>query len=208
MTIRAFHSSGFLALALSVVLPACTASDAERASVASSEGAENAASMNTLPDDGVDERPTDSPARVTTGVRADGDGVVETIQVEPLLPSSTIVVDVVRLEEVCADPSVFFATDEATLDQNAKETIAYLAECIRTHDVRSVHITGHADERGSESYNERLGRARAERVAEQLRKHGVTEPDIRVESMGEQGSRYSLFWPLDRRATIDTEPSS
>lgn len=201
--LRTLSAPRFIALTLGLALPACA--EEEEPTTATTAGAE---SMNTMPDDGVNERPTDSPARVTTGTRPDGDGNPEMIQVDPMVPESVIVVDIERLEEVCADPSVYFDTDEATLSQQGKETVAYLAECIQNHDVRTVHITGHADERGTESYNERLGRQRAERVAELLRQHGVSEPEIRVESMGEQASRFSLFWPLDRRATIDTEPSS
>jgi outer membrane protein OmpA-like peptidoglycan-associated protein len=198
--LRHLFTCGLLALALT----GCTRETEAEPDTSTTAGAET---MNDMPDDGVNERPTDSPAQVTTGTRADGDDNPEMIQVDPMVPGSAIVVDIERLEEVCADPAVYFDTDEATLSQNAKETIAYLAECIRNHDVRSVHITGHADERGSASYNERLGRARAERVAQQLKRHGVTEPEVRVESMGEQASRYSLFWPVDRRVTIDTQPS-
>jgi len=201
--IKHLQASGLLALSLGLAIPACA--DNREPLENSTAGAE---SMNSMPEDGVNERPTDSPARVTTGTRPDGDANPEMIQVDPVVPESTIAVDIDRLEEVCADASVYFDTDEATLSQHGKETVAYLARCIENHDVRAVTITGHADERGTETYNDELGRQRAERVAELLRQHGVSEPEIRVESMGEQASRYSLFWPLDRQATIDTQPSS
>lgn len=206
MTANSKRASTALALALSIALPACAAD--EEPATARSSGGESVDTFNDMPDDGVNERPTNSPARVAS-MRSDGDPYPEYILVDPAIPDQRIAFELERLEEVCSDPSVYFATDSAELSADSRETIAYLAECVQNHDVRVVTITGHADERASESYNEALGQRRAEAVAELLQRHGVSEPEIRVESMGEQASRHhSLFWPVERRADVDTEPAS
>jgi len=162
-----------------------------------------------MPDDGVNEHSNPAaPARVAS-MRSDGDPYPEYILVDPSIPDMQVSFDLQRLEEVCADPSIYFETDSAELSADSRETIAYLAECVKNRNVRAVRITGHADVRASDSYNEALGQRRAEAVAELLQKHGVSEPEIRVESMGEQAAHHhSLFWAADRRVDIDTEPAS
>lgn len=207
MRISPTRASSVLALALALALPACASDDqTETATTTTSMGDESADTFHDMPADGVNERSATGPARVAP-MRDDGDPYPEYILVDPAIPESRIAFDIERLHEVCGDPSVYFETDSAELSADGLETIGYLAECIKSEDVRSVAITGHTDERGSTSYNEDLGQQRAERVAELLRQHGVSEPEIRVESMGEQAARYGLFWPEDRRVDIDTQPS-
>ena len=58
-----------------------------------------------------------------------------------------------------------------------------LAEYLRTHRHPSVTLTGHADERGSDSYNMELSRQRLEAVARYLRENGVTN-EARISSEG------------------------
>ncbi|MBO6938311.1 MAG: OmpA family protein [Deltaproteobacteria bacterium] len=195
-----------VALALGLALPACA--DEEEPTAARSTGGESADSFNDMPDDGVNERSSgDAPARVAS-MRSDGDPYPEYILVDPAIPERRTAFELQRLEQVCGDPSVYFETDSAELSADSRETIAYLAHCVQRHEVRAITITGHADERASDGYNEALGQRRAEAVAELLQKHGVTEPQIRVESMGEQASRHhSLFWADERRVDIETAPA-
>ena len=49
-----------------------------------------------------------------------------------------------------------------------------LAEYLRAYKHQPITLTGHADERGSNSYNMELSRQRLEAVARYLRGSGVT----------------------------------
>ncbi|MAC26650.1 MAG: hypothetical protein CMN31_00350 [Sandaracinus sp.] len=164
-------------------------------------------SFQDMPRDGVNERiDDDAPAAVTTGVRPAGSEDI--VQVDPATPPPRVVViDLERLEEECADPSVYFRTDSAELTTEAEMRLAYLSKCVTREDVRAIQLTGHADPRASESYNEELARERAAAVKRYLQRMGVEEPELRVVSMGEQAARWELFWPLDRRVDVEVSES-
>ncbi len=69
---------------------------------------------------------------------------------------------------------VLFDTSVAELRAEAKERLAAIAVDIRTRKYRQVEVNGHTDTRASHDNSDKLGRQRAEKVAEYLGQHGVT----------------------------------
>jgi outer membrane protein OmpA-like peptidoglycan-associated protein len=69
---------------------------------------------------------------------------------------------------------ITFVYDQTTFTAEGRRAAQMLAEYLRTRRQRSVTLTGHADERGSDSYNLELSRQRLEAVARYLRENGAT----------------------------------
>ena len=104
--------------------------------------------------------------------------------------------------------TVFFPTDEATLDEDDRAALDALAACLRgTPDTEAVTIVGAADPRASEPYNERLARERADAVASHLRESGVREGSFELRAVGEDGAVEGMpvLWPAQRHAVARVE---
>ena len=69
---------------------------------------------------------------------------------------------------------ITFVYDQTTFTAEGRRAAQMLAEYLRTHRHPSVALSGHADERGSDSYNMELSRQRLEAVARYLRESGIT----------------------------------
>ena len=68
---------------------------------------------------------------------------------------------------------ITFVYDQTTFTAEGRRAAQMLVEYLRTRQ-RSVTLTGHADERGSDGYNMELSRQRLEAVARYLQENGVT----------------------------------
>lgn len=90
-------------------------------------------------------------------------------------------------EPIMADVTVHFAFDRSDLLDDARVALTEAA-AVLTGDAVDVAIAleGHADATGPESYNETLGRARAEAVKAYLAEaHGIAADRMTVVSLGE-----------------------
>ena len=63
---------------------------------------------------------------------------------------------------------VFFDYDSAELDADAQELLQQQAAWLKEHNILSVTIEGHCDERGTREYNLALGEKRAQAVKNYL----------------------------------------
>ena len=63
---------------------------------------------------------------------------------------------------------VFFDYDSAELDADAQELLQHQAAWLKQHNILSVTIEGHCDERGTREYNLALGEKRAQAVKNYL----------------------------------------
>lgn len=81
--------------------------------------------------------------------------------------------------------SVYFDFDSSALDAAALNDIATAAEAAVSQNATSVEVGGHTDSSGSDAYNDRLSRTRAEVVAAQLASDGVNAALINTTSFGE-----------------------
>jgi len=79
---------------------------------------------------------------------------------------------------------VYFSTDSANLDGNAKEVLNSIVD--RTdNSTYTIGVKGYADNRGSESYNVGLSERRAEAVKDYLVSKGISASSISVSAEGE-----------------------
>lgn len=80
---------------------------------------------------------------------------------------------------------VLFETDRATLKAGAAATMDRLAQFMNDYPERRVLIEGHTDSRGSDDYNRRLSRERADAVRDALVLRGIDAQRIETAGKGE-----------------------
>ena len=98
---------------------------------------------------------------------------------------------------------VFFGYDSAELDADAQELLQHQAAWFKQHNILSVTIEGHCDERGTRDYNLALGEKRAQAVKNYLNGLAVF-PAINTISYGKErpaviGSNDGA-WSQNRRS--------
>jgi peptidoglycan-associated lipoprotein len=100
--------------------------------------------------------------------------------------------------------TVYFGTDEYSLDQASQATLAAQARWLMANSAVRASIEGHADERGTREYNQALGERRANAARDFLVSQGVPTSRLVVTSWGKerpvaQGSNEEA-WAQNRRA--------
>jgi outer membrane protein OmpA-like peptidoglycan-associated protein len=124
-----------------------------------------------------------------------------------LMSVMAIVIDT-RLAVMCGipDTKVFFKFDSATVRPDAKELLDKISTCAQSGPAKGkgLRVIGRTDPRGSESYNMKLGKDRAETVAKYLREQGVVATRTEIISKGEvdRNADDPWGWPYSRRVTI------
>lgn len=100
----------------------------------------------------------------------------------------------------CSLDPVYFDFDSSTLDDAARNKLSSVAACVRERGIKSLHITGLTDPRGTEEYNLALGDRRAQSVKKYLESLN-TGASIGASSMGEEIATGSdeTSWARDRR---------
>jgi outer membrane protein OmpA-like peptidoglycan-associated protein len=82
-------------------------------------------------------------------------------------------------------PDVLFEFDRADLTRDARRTVRDIADVLlRSARGRQVSIEGHTDSIGSQPYNQRLSRLRAESVADALVSAGVNRRRLHTRGFG------------------------
>ena len=92
---------------------------------------------------------------------------------------------VAYFQQVVGD-RVYFATDQHSLDGEARRTLDRQAQWLKTNAGTNVTIEGHADERGTRQYNLALGARRANSVRSFLASQGVAANRLRAVSFGKE----------------------
>jgi peptidoglycan-associated lipoprotein len=104
---------------------------------------------------------------------------------------------------------VYFAFDDASLDQQAQEVLREKAVWLRDNPDASVIIEGHTDERGTNAYNLALGERRAESVKSFLVNLGVDASRLTTISYGEERpiafGQTEAAWAQNRRVAFVLE---
>lgn len=99
---------------------------------------------------------------------------------------------------------VFFETDQSTLSETARQTLAGQARWLNQNSQYAILIEGHADERGTREYNVALGARRAAAVMQYLASQGVASNRMRTVSYGKERPVEACpeprCWNLNRRA--------
>jgi peptidoglycan-associated lipoprotein len=131
----------------------------------------------------------------------------------PVDPNSTDPnsLEVVELPALQADlvakagsDTVYFGTDEYSLDQATQVTLAAQARWLIANPSVRASLEGHADERGTREYNQALGERRANAVRDFLVSQGVPTSRLVTTSWGKErpvatGSNEEA-WAQNRRA--------
>ncbi len=156
---------------------------------------------------------------------SDGDGVPDGLDKEPDTPKGELVnfqgiaikktddgatgsltKDDVRnsiLTDAAYFPSVFFVTNSAQVRSTSMEQLVRVAIAMQKNSDLKISLTGHADKRGSESYNERLAERRAEAVkAYLIRNLGIDESRISTNGKGEVDPLSPTMYSINRRVDI------
>lgn len=84
---------------------------------------------------------------------------------------------------------VFFPWDKAELTAADQQIVAQAAEEFRTTGSAQILVTGHTDTSGSADYNLRLSERRAQMVADELERQGVSAADMVLIGRGEEELR-------------------
>jgi len=100
--------------------------------------------------------------------------------------------------------TVYFGTDEYSLDEASRATLAAQARWLIANPSVRASIEGHCDERGTREYNQALGERRANAARDFLVSQGVPVARLVVTSWGKerpvaQGSNEEA-WAQNRRA--------
>ena len=103
-------------------------------------------------------------------------------------------------------PTVYFEYDSANVRRAAQVELTTLAECLQRPPLadRKLEVIGHADEQGTEQYNEGLGLRRATAVTDQLVAKGLDRTRVEARSAGERQADQPDDWD-DRRVVIRLE---
>ena len=92
------------------------------------------------------------------------------------------------LTQDAEDTDVYFEFNRWTLSEGAKSLIKTKVEAQGGEWTGTLHIDGHTDAQGTDSYNRTLGLKRAESVKTYLVSLGISEDQIQVKSFGKDGA--------------------
>ena len=103
--------------------------------------------------------------------------------------------DLATLEEL-----VLFDFDKADITEDAMAALQAKADILRADPSITLNIDGHADERGDDSYNVRLGQRRADAVLEFFTGAGLSVGRFTVASRGEEAPLDPAPTPIRSRS--------
>lgn len=123
-------------------------------------------------------------------------------------------IEIQRLQDeslkLTVDTEVSFDFDSSQIKYDFARSLDKLADVIGKYDKTVVHVVGHTDSTGSDSYNQRLSERRAEAVAAHFRARGIASARIHTEGRGEREPRATNATEagrqLNRRVEILLKP--
>ena len=104
---------------------------------------------------------------------------------------------------------VFFDTDQSSIREDGRQTLARQAEWLKKYTNYQITIAGHCDERGTREYNLALGERRANAAKQFLVAQGIPAQRIQTISYGKErpdpvGSDEAA-WSRNRRAVTELQ---
>lgn len=85
--------------------------------------------------------------------------------------------------------NVTFAHDKADLTFDAQNALNSVAQVLNRYPESTISVTGHTDDTGSDSYNQRLSELRAASVSSYLAQHGVNPSRVSQQGLGESSPK-------------------
>jgi len=134
------------------------------------------------------------------------------VQAAPLEPTPTPVASHLA-NQAMSGPIIFdgpmnFIENKPTLISSASKRVDRLAQILtdNSHLFERVEITGHADERGPDNFNQKLSERRAEAVAHKFRRAGLPSSRMIIEGKGETEpiafQKSETSWFKNRRVEV------
>lgn len=103
--------------------------------------------------------------------------------------------------------TIYFDYDASDIRGDARSALDAKLPILRANAGLQIRISGHADERGSDQYNDALGQRRAAAAKRYLTDNGIDGSRISIVSYGEQRPARSgadeNAWALNRRAEFE-----
>ena len=88
------------------------------------------------------------------------------------------------IKKIIKNVKIYFDYNKSDLRDDAMEILTKAVRTLEKNPEASILITGNCDIRGTETYNLKLGRNRAETVQSFMQEHGISEERIRIVSRG------------------------
>lgn len=88
------------------------------------------------------------------------------------------------IKKIIKNVKIYFDYDKADLRDDAKNILTQAAGTLKRNPESSILVTGNCDIRGTESYNEKLGKKRGETVKKFMLGSGISEERIKIISRG------------------------
>jgi outer membrane protein OmpA-like peptidoglycan-associated protein len=92
------------------------------------------------------------------------------------------------IKKIVKNVKVYFDFNEAGIREDAAKILIEASKTLKRQPETDILITGNCDTRGSEQYNEKLGRKRAETVRQFILDQGIDVERIRIISRGKLDS--------------------
>ncbi len=109
----------------------------------------------------------------------------------------------VEVGDVYEFHNVYFYTDQYDLNTEATIELYELANLMKENTALKIEISGYADERGSDEYNQRLSERRSKAVVDYLVSKGVNRDKLVIYNFGEQkpvdAASTPQAWQANRR---------
>lgn len=88
------------------------------------------------------------------------------------------------IKKIIKNVKVYFDYDKADIRDDAAKILSNAAELLKRNEGSSILISGNCDARGSEKYNDKLGKQRGQSVKSYMLENGVTDERIKIISRG------------------------
>ncbi|MBI3990784.1 MAG: OmpA family protein, partial [Candidatus Omnitrophica bacterium] len=88
------------------------------------------------------------------------------------------------IKKIIKNVKIYFDYDKASLRDDAIKILTSAVGTLKRNPETSILVTGNCDRRGSEAYNEKLGRRRGEAVKRFMLDNGIAEERIKIISRG------------------------
>ena len=86
---------------------------------------------------------------------------------------------------------VLFGFDQSVLNAQAKQSLDKMVTVLNDYPETNIEVQGHTDNKGTEAYNEKLSRRRADAVVSYLRSKGISSSRLSTKAYGETAPKYS-----------------
>lgn len=88
------------------------------------------------------------------------------------------------VKKIIKNVKIYFDYDKSDIRNDAAKILSNAAELLKRNEGASILISGNCDARGSEKYNDKLGKNRGQSVKDYMLGHGVTDERIKIISRG------------------------